>query len=576
MPVSELRKKTVFFVLSTAIITFILIIIPSEATLQTYLMNYFGLTVVKEAKVKEDDNSSPKKNTQTNTAVNSKTKTSNTNSSVNSANAETNIAENSNSEETGLTMKPSPVVTPESKIVSSDGTMVSQFTETIIYLILHLVHILQIILGMALIIIAVRYVNYLIFNVIIRSAAQNEIASIVRTILSVIVCIVGFFIIFQSQYPTVQLAPLFTGSTILGIVVGLALQDTLGNLFAGIALQADQPFQVGDVINIQNNRWMGVVESVSWRGVKIRTFQNKVVVISNASLGKEFIEVAPRDNLNARLVFFNTLYSHSPAKTAHVIRETVRQCDNVSAKMRPVVRIRNLGDNGIDWEIKYWLDDYTKFNDTDALIRERIWYTFQREQLEFAYPTRTIHVETKSQENVFKEPDSEVFDMINSIPLFDPLTDHDIENIAKASKLRVFAPNEKIVRRGQKGNSMFIIFQGAVTVQVRENNKIKTIRKLKKGDFFGEMALFTGEPRSATVVADEETEVLEIKHYCLKPIIEGNPELVESLGEIIEKRRAGLDELHDTTDITAELDTTGVLNQIRKFFGLGNKTKKKE
>ncbi|HMS40954.1 MAG TPA: mechanosensitive ion channel family protein [Pyrinomonadaceae bacterium] len=522
MPVSDLRKKTVFFLLSTAIITLTLLIIPSDTTIETYLMDYFGVKVVKEVQ----QSSSP---------------------------ANTNTA--------------TPENTPQSKIVRNDGMMASQFSETLIFLLLNLIHIFKVILGMALVIITVRYINFLIFNVVIRNASQNEIASLVRTILSVIICIVAFFIIFQSQYPSVQLAPLFTGSTILGIVVGLALQDTLGNLFAGIALQADQPFQVGDVINVQKNSYVGVVESVSWRGVKVRTFQNKIVVISNSSLGKEYIEVAPRDNLNARLVFFNTLYANSPAKTAHVIREAVRQCENVSAKLRPIVRIRNLGDNGIDWEIKYWLDDYTKFNDTDALIRERVWYTFQREQLEFAYPTRTIHIETKPQESAFIEPDSEIIDLISGIPLFEPLTDEEMDKIAGSSSLRVFAPKEKIVRRGQKGNSMFIVNRGSVTVQIREKNKIKPIRTLKAGEFFGEMALFTGEPRSATVVADEEAEVLEIKHHCLKPIIEKNPELVESFGEIIERRRAALNQINEPSEIT-EADKSGVFLQIRKFFGL--------
>jgi small-conductance mechanosensitive channel len=154
---------------------------------------------------------------------------------------------------------------------------------------------------------------------------------------------------FQTQYPDVPLSPLFTGSTILGIVVGLALQETLGNLFAGIAMQADQPFQVGDVIAI-TNRGTGVVESVSWRGVKVRTFQNKLLIVSNAVLAKEMIEVAPKGNLNARIVFFNTVYNASPANTIHRVREAVRQVENVSPKLRPVVRVRNLGDNGIDWK----------------------------------------------------------------------------------------------------------------------------------------------------------------------------------------------------------------------------------
>src|SRR6185295_10790552 len=197
---------------------------------------------------------------------------------------------------------------------------------------------------------------------------------------------------FQAQYPSINLGSIFAGSAILGIVVGLALQDTLGNLFAGIALQADQPFQVGDVISIPNGG-NGVVESVSWRGVKIRTFQNKLLVISNAVLGKETIEVAPRGNLNARLVNFDTVYIDSPAKIIQVARDAIRQAENVSQKIRPIVRIRGLGDHGLEWEVKYWLDDYSKYNDTDALVRQRIWYAFKREKITFAYPTRTVHVE---------------------------------------------------------------------------------------------------------------------------------------------------------------------------------------
>src|SRR5512144_1912233 len=110
----------------------------------------------------------------------------------------------------------------------------------------------------------------------------------------------------------------------LGVVVVLAVRENLRNLFGGIAMQADQPFQVGDVVSI-TNRGTGVVESVSWRGVKIRTFQNKLLIISNAVLAKETIEVAPKGNLNARIVFFNTEYVHSPSRTIQLVREAVRQ-----------------------------------------------------------------------------------------------------------------------------------------------------------------------------------------------------------------------------------------------------------
>lgn len=461
----------------------------------------------------------------------------------------------------GINLTPDGAVVP----VSGDERPGMMF-ETSVSLAVNVLRIVKIFLWLALVIAIVRFVSYLIISTI-RGSAQTEIASLVKTVLSIIIYIVAFFIIFQSQYPNVQLAPLFTGSTIIGIVVGLALQDTLGNLFAGIALQADQPFQVGDVVTVAN-RQSGVVESVTWRGVKIRTFQNKLLVMSNAVMGKETIEVAPRDNLNARVVFFSTLYVTSPARVIQLVREAVRQIENVSNKMRPVVRIRNLGENGIEWEIKYWMDDYTKYNDTDALIRQRVWYLFAREKIDFAYPTHTVYMGSKPAEITHVEFIDTASEQLHNVPIFAPLSDEELEKLAEASTIRIFAPGEPIVHKGREGNSMFVIIRGAVKVQIPESTYQKTINHLKANDFFGEMSLLTGQPRTATVIAEEETEVLQIKKFALKPLFENNPELMRAICEIVEERRALLaPEKMDERDKTLE-PAKGVLASIRSFFGM--------
>lgn len=445
-----------------------------------------------------------------------------------------------------------------------------QMGETAVALFDNLISIVKILLWMVLVVAFVRFLNVLIFSTVL-SSSQYEVSNLLRNVLSIIIFVVAFFVLLQTQYSTAyeKLAPIFTGSTIIAIVLGLALQDTLGNLFAGLAMQADQPFQVGDVLSIPT-KGIGVVEDISWRGVKIRTFQNKLLIISNSVLGKESIEVAPRGNLNARLVFFNTLYANSPTKTIQVIREAVRQVENVSQKIRPIVRVRDLGENGIEWEVKYWTENYAKHNETDALIRQRIWYVFQRENIEFAYPTRTIHVETKPQENVFIETDNAIFERLNNVSIFAPLDDNEIETLANASAVRVFAPDEKIVRKGQKGNSMFVIHRGSVFVQIKEDGQPKKIKTLHEGEFFGEMGLFTGELRTATVIAEEETEVLEINHLCIKPILESNPELVESFSKLIEERRVLLHEQQDELKTAEQTNEVGVFNSIKKFFGLKN------
>jgi small-conductance mechanosensitive channel len=424
----------------------------------------------------------------------------------------------------------------------------------------------KVVLQMLLVIVIVRTLMEIVFAPLFRASVGYEASSLIRNSLSIIIYIIFFVFIFKNQYPDVDLGAVFTTSAIFGVIIGLALQDTLGNLFAGISLQADKPFQVGDVIAI-SGKGTGVVESVTWRGVKIRTFSNHIVLISNSVLGKDAIEVCPKNNLNARLVFFNTLYTNSPAKTAHIVREAVRDADNVSQKIMPIVRIRNLGDNGIDWEVKYWLTDYAKYNDTDALVRQRIWYAFKRTGIDFAYPTRTLYIEKEGDVRDLQQDETTLIDRLSGVEIFSPLTSDEIVRLAAASERRVFAPGETVIKAGERGSSMFVINRGRVRVSISENGKRRTVATLNEGDFFGEMALFTGEPRTANVSAAEETEVLEIGHQAMKQLFESNPNLVESLSATIAERRIGLMKKEETTETPEEV-SKGIFSSIKRFFSL--------
>jgi small-conductance mechanosensitive channel/CRP-like cAMP-binding protein len=410
----------------------------------------------------------------------------------------------------------------------------------------------------------VRAFNSLIF-VGYRFRRGFEAPTLVRNVFTIVAFTILFLFIFSSVFPQVNLGALFTTSAIFGVILGLALQDTLGNFFAGISLQADRPFQVGDVITVGAQRHTGVVEEITWRAIKIRTFQNHIVLINNSSAAKEPIEVCPRDNLNARLVYFNTLYTDSPAKAIHVVREAVRETDNVSDRITPLVRIRNLGDNGVDYEVKYWLEDYAKYNDTDALVRQRIWYAFRRAGLNFAFPTRTIHVQRRGE--IGESRGGAITERLGAVDIFAPLSTEETAMLANAAVSHVFAQGELVIRAGDPGSSMFVVHQGRVSVQISENGRPRTVATLNEGDFFGEMALFTGEPRTASVAALEETEVLEIGHEAMKRVFDTNPDLVESLSFIIAERRQGLAATADAVSGQAD-ESAGLLRAIKRFFGL--------
>jgi CRP-like cAMP-binding protein len=114
---------------------------------------------------------------------------------------------------------------------------------------------------------------------------------------------------------------------------------------------------------------------------------------------------------------------------------------------------------------------------------------------------------------------------------------------------------------------MFVVHNGRVQVQINENGRPRPVATLNEGDFFGEMALFTGEPRTANVIALEETEVLEIGHAAIKRLFETNPDLVESLSFIISERREGLAPQANAA-IASPDDSAGILSAIRRFFGI--------
>jgi len=413
---------------------------------------------------------------------------------------------------------------------------------------------------------AVRLFNAALFDLIFRLRRGHEAPTLVRNIFTLLAFTILFVLLFKYVYSDYDLGALFTTSAIFGVIIGLALQDTLGNFFAGISLHADRPFQVGDVIVVGQQKQTGVVESITWRAIKIRTFQNHIVLVSNSLAARESIEVAPRDNLNARIVFFSTIYSDSPAKTIHVVREAVRDADNVSDRITPIVRIRDLADSSIDWEIKYWLEDYAKYNDTDALVRQRVWYTLRRNGLTFAFPTRTLHIEREAPQRPVT-PEDQIADRLSAVDIFSPLSSEELRRLAAATAGHVFAPGETLIRAGDEGSSMFVVHNGRVAVQVADRTGPRTVAELTEGSFFGEMALFTGEPRTANVVALEETEVLEIGHAAMKHLFDTNPSLAESISWTIAERQAALAKGSQNAQSSIQ-ETAGLLSSIKHFFGL--------
>jgi small-conductance mechanosensitive channel/CRP-like cAMP-binding protein len=414
-------------------------------------------------------------------------------------------------------------------------------------------------------IVLVRVISYLLFDVLFRKRKGREAPALLRFLVSIIVYPALLMIIFSLVLER-DITGVLATSAVVSVVIGLALQDTLGNFFAGISLHIEQPYHIGDWIRVDDMQ--GKVTEVTWRKTNIRTNNNTIIILPNNKVARDPLEIFPYGNLNRRVLRFPAPFGLPPEKVIPLIREAVRTTPNVSPEMTPVVRIAEFEESRILYEILYWVIDYMWVPDLDSKIRERIWYIYRRNNIEIPFPHRQLLYTPPS---MAMSEDNRYEEIIDRVELFEPLTRQEKAEIARGIVRYLYAPGETILRRGDAGSSMFVIARGKAEVQVPSNNgDLKVVATLNAGDFFGEMALFTGEARTADVCAIEEVELLEIRKSCMEDLLNQNEKLVEGLSRKIAERQAGLI-AHTSSgsgEQKAEIQQKTILNRIKRFFSL--------
>jgi len=412
-----------------------------------------------------------------------------------------------------------------------------------------------------------RAISFVLFDVVFQKRKGREAPALLRVLASIVLYSIFLVLIYKlvlgNQGGGLEL---IATSTVVSVIIGLALQDTLGNFFAGLSIHIEQPFHILDAIRIGN--MIGRVEAVSWRTTTIRTNDNTTVIFPNSTVAREALEVYRFNNLNRRILRAPAPYRVAPQRVIPLIRETVASIPNVASERTPVVRVGDFADSSIIYEILYWTKDYMWVPDIDAQIRQHVWYIYRRSEIEIPFPIR--HVLLEQQEPVVSHQETGYDKVIDSVEIFAPLSAEEKEAVSRSAIRSVYAPGELILKRGDPGDSMFVIYRGNVEVRLpsRDGNT-QQVAALKPGDFFGEMALLTGEPRNADVLAASEVETLEIRKGVLQQLLDNNAALAEALSRTIAERQVRLDEYaRAMPEEERRVKAQTILRRIQRFFGL--------
>ncbi|MFW6050986.1 MAG: cyclic nucleotide-binding domain-containing protein [Myxococcota bacterium] len=376
----------------------------------------------------------------------------------------------------------------------------------------------------------------------------------------------------------VEPGSLLTTSALLTAVLGLSLQDTLGNMFAGLAIQAQRPFDRGDWIQYGDdpNR-LGKVVEMNWRAVTVVTLERMEVVVPNSVLADTAIlNFSKPTPLARREVFVWAPYGVPPHRVQEVLLSAIADVVGILAEPAPSVIVRDYTERGVQYWLRYFIGDFDRREIIAGEVRERIWYAMQRAGIPIPPPARRVAVEDVSAEKTERERQAAVDAReraLRGVGFLADLPEASLRRLAELSEERLYAPGEVIIREGEVGHELYIIERGEVRVLAdRAEHSVVEVARLGPGAFFGEISLMTGAPRKATVRAVGEAELIVLGKGALRPVLEEAPDLAAHISRKLAQREeelgARLSEKRHNTTASVEERSNVLLDGIRRFFGL--------
>ena len=357
---------------------------------------------------------------------------------------------------------------------------------------------------------------------------------------------------------------MLTTTAVGAVVVGFALQDTLGNFIAGVAIQIEKPFHVGQWVTIGGKD--GLVTEITWRATKITTKAGNFVIVPNSAVARDTIvnysEPVPETRLD---VDVSASYDIPPNEVKKTILEAIRDEPLISRRREPEVLFFDFASSAITYRVRFWTVDFAADERARDRVRSVIYYAFRRHGISIPYP---IQVQMHGKVSARAVDPVALDAVIRSVDVFASLTDEERAELVRAVKIELYAAGEVIVRQGDSGQSMFVVADGEVVVTLDAPRR--EVARLSGGGFFGEMSLLAGDPRTATVAAVTDCELVEITIDAFRRFVVANPAAVDQMSAAVATRAAVLDQHRAAAAAEPGLSepVTSFLARVRRFLAL--------
>ncbi len=411
----------------------------------------------------------------------------------------------------------------------------------------------------------------------VEEKTQQPIPNIIRGLISLIIYLLAIMAIIAFVFGQALTGILATGGMI-SLIIGLALQMNLANIFSGIAINVERPFRIDDWVKIGSFK-EGKVSDINWRTTKVSTRDGTILSIPNNQVSESYIEnFSQPDRGYWKYFTIHVDPGHHPERVKKILLNAALATADISKRISPATRFLGLtaGMTGQSesWAANYlisvYVEDYGMKFAHNEMIWLNVWTHLKHAGIKHVMTRHDLQMSLVRKKA--KTKDSGPLDLLRASYLFKPFNEETKRHLSKLVKKHRLANGELVFRQGDMGDSMFIIAEGAVGLRVLAPSGDKEIEvgRMGTGEVFGEMALLTGEERTATVVAISDTRLFEITKEHIYPLIKAQPEISKLLSDVVSQRKMDTEakkEQAESKKIDKETLAKQILDKMQKFFG---------
>jgi small-conductance mechanosensitive channel/CRP-like cAMP-binding protein len=352
---------------------------------------------------------------------------------------------------------------------------------------------------------------------------------------------------------SLDVATLLVSSAVITVVIGLAFQETLGTLLAGLALAWERRLENGAWVEIDGT--VGRVEELGWRSLLLRNRLGERVMVPNSEIARARVRLLGRGQAPIAVpVRLGVAYASPPHKVKELLRRVAEGIPGVVSDPPAQILTAEFADSAVVYECRLWTDEPWRIADLTDEMLTRAWVALGREGMEIPFPQRTVHM---AAPRVERDVAALSRAALERCELFAGLPEQAVQALAGPSEYLSFAPGEAIVREGEASKALYVVAEGRAEV-VRRGRRVGFV---ERADVFGEIAFLMGVPRAATVRAQTPIEVVEVDADAMRALLGEQGQLAEELAQRVAARRREMAERDD-----AEAATTtkrGFVGELR-------------